>query len=138
MKSAFATLVIGAFLAVTIFGVFAMNHGSGHSHNGCIAAIVQGVDCPKEDNALSSIAFHINAFRGFSTATFNDNLASALLLFIALALTIVIGVIASVHPAQPICAANCHRGRFLKLYSFPLQQELVHWLTLHENSPSLV
>lgn len=136
MKTALTIFLITGFLGIAVFGVFAMNHGAGHSHSGCIAATAQGTDCPKEENAFQFLAFHLDAFRSFSTATFGDNLAGALLLLIALILTITVGVITSIYLTPPALATNYHRRQFLESYSFPFQRELTHWLALHENSPA--
>lgn len=136
MKSAFTTLLIFSFLGIAVFGIFAMNHGSGHSHSGCIAATAQGTDCPKEENTIPFLTFHLDAFRSFSTATFGDNLASAFLLLIALVLIAALGVIAGISPARPALAMNYRRRQFLESHSFPFQRELTHWLALHENSPA--
>lgn len=136
MKLALTSFLIIGFIGIAVFGVFAMNHGSGHSHNGCIAATVQGTDCPKEENSLSFLNFHLDAFRSFSTATFGEYLASALLLLIALVLTVAVGIIGIIHSAPPVLATNYRRRQFLESHSFPFQRELTHWLALHENSPA--
>ncbi len=136
MKLALTIFLITGFIGIAVFGVFAMNHGSEHGHNGCIAATAKGVDCPKEEGAISFLNFHLDAFRSFSTATFGDNIAGALLLLIALILAVAGGVVASIHTAPPALAVNYHRRQFLESYSFPFQREFTHWLALHENSPA--
>lgn len=137
MKATLTTFLIIGFIGIAVFGVFAMNHSSGHGHNGCIAATAKGMDCPKEENSLSFLNFHLDAFRSFSTATFGENLANAFLLLIALVLTAALGIAVSIRPAPPAFATNYRRRQFLESYSFPFQRELTHWLALHENSPAI-
>lgn len=136
MKFAITTFLIFCLIGIAIFGVFTMNHSSGHSHNGCVAATSQGVDCSKETDALSFINFHLDAFRSFSTAIFGDNLANALFLLIVLMLPITDGVIVNIRQTQPTLTTNYQRRRFLESYPFQFQRELTHWLALHENSPA--
>ncbi|MBI4119271.1 MAG: hypothetical protein HY456_00300 [Parcubacteria group bacterium] len=130
MKAALIIFLITGFIAIAVFGVFAMGHGNEHSHNGCIAATAQGTDCPKEEGAFSFIAFHLEAFRSFSTATFGNNLASVLLLLIVSVLNVAV--------ALPAFATDHRRGQFLESYSPPFQRELTRWLALHENSPAVL
>lgn len=136
MKVALTIFLITGFLGIAVFGVFTMNHGAEHCHSGCIAATAQGTNCPKGENTLSFLNFHLDAFRSFSTATFGENLANALLLLVALVLTVALAVLASINPAPPALATNYHRRQFLESYSFPFQREFTHWLALHENSPA--
>lgn len=135
MKIALTTCLIAGFVGIAVFGIFVMNHNSGHSLNGCIAATANRTDCPKEGNPFSFLVFHLNVFRSFSTAAFGENLVRMLLLLIGAALTIAVGAIASISAATAF-AADYHRRRFLESYSFPFQRELAHWLALHENSPA--
>lgn len=132
MKSVFTILLIFSFLGIAVFGVFAMSHGAGYGHNGCIAATVNGQPCPEDNNPLQFLAFHLDAFRSFATATFGDHFASALFLLIALVLTVAVGIIGVIHPAPPTSATNYRCRQFLESYSFPFQREFTHWLTLHE------
>lgn len=136
MKSACAVIVIGSFFAIAVFGIFVMSHGPGHSHTGCIAATAGGADCPKGEGALSFIAFHLNALRSFSTATFGDNFANTLFMFAALALSIILGTVVRSGPGPRTPATNYHRRRSLGSHSFAYQREFTGWLALHENSPS--
>ena len=120
----FATiLIVIGFSAITVFGIFAMNHG--HNEAGCIAASAQGATCPNTENTLSFIAFHLGAFKNFSTATF---IVTALLSIAILLST-----------AGSLVVAPSYSGRQLFSLSVPLlKQRLTRWLALHENSPSLI
>lgn len=137
MKAAFTIFLITGFLGIAVFGAFAVNHGADHGHSGCIAATAQGTDCPKEENTLSFLNFHLNAFRSFSMATFGENFANVLILLIALVSAVAFGIIVSINPATPALATNYHRRQFLESYSFPFQREFTYWLALHENSPAI-
>jgi len=136
MKVAFTILLIMGFLGIAVFGVFAMNHGAEHGHNGCIAATAQGTDCPKGENTLSFLSFHLDAFRSFSTAIFGENLANTLILLIALVLAVAFGVVASINLAPSTLAINYYRRQFLESYSSPFRRKLTRWLAFHENSPA--
>lgn len=136
MKIALTLLLIIGFAGTAIFGVFAMNHGAAHGHEGCIAAAAQGTDCPREENAFSFLNFHSAAFQSFSTAIFGESIASALISFAVLALAAALGVFAKVSTEMPAFAAHSYRAQFLESCSLSFQQKFVHWLALHENSPS--
>jgi polyferredoxin len=91
MKFLTLLLIIG-FASIAVFGFIAMNDNEG-GHTGCIAATAQGAVCPST-NLGDFIAFHANAFRVFSTATFAPSVLSlialALLAFAGFALTLVL------------------------------------------------
>lgn len=136
MKSALTTLLIFSFLIVAIFGTLVMGHSSDHSHGGCLAATVQGTDCPKEENSFAFLNFHLDAFRSFSTVIFSEKFVSAFVLLVALVLTAVLGVISTIGFTQSVLIMNYWRRQFLEAHSLPFQRELIHWLALHENSPA--
>ena len=136
MRIALTTFLIIGFVGVAVFSVFAMNHNSEHGYGGCIAAAAQRVDCLKDEGVLSLIAFHLDAFRSFSTATFVDTTMSILLLLTALIYATAVGIIAHSRSSQILHTTYHHPGQFLDFYSFLFQQKLVRWLALHENSPS--
>ena len=140
MKSTLAALLLLSFTIIAVFGVFAMNHGAGNGHGdgGCIASMVKGVDCPKDAGSLQFLTFHLDAFRSFSTASFGSDFASAFLLLVVFLLTMGAGIIAGVKQA-PMAPTPSHiRRQFLESHSFSSQLKLTHWLSLHENSPSVL
>lgn len=137
MKSVFTAVVIGSFLSIAIFGVFAMNHGGEHNH-GCIAATAQGVaDCPNQANPFAFLTFHFDAFKSFSTATVGSPLTSALLISLAL---IFISFLALFFrdTAQVFSRLQAHQRKRQESFGFPFRLQLNHWLALHENSPSII
>ena len=137
MRITLTLFLITGFIGVAVFGVFAMNHGSEHGHGGCIAATAQGIDCLKYEGVLSLIAFHLDAFRSFSTATFGDNIAHILLSLIALMSVIAIGIIARIHLSHLPRATYYRHRQFLNSDYFPSQRKFIRWLAFRENSPSM-
>ncbi|MBI2004918.1 hypothetical protein HYS79_02015 [Patescibacteria group bacterium] len=131
-----ATILLTSFIGIAVFGVFGMYHGQAHAmdQNNCIAATAKGMDCPKEAGAVDFTAFHIDAYKGLSLATFGENvmkaflLVSASLLFIGLAFF-------SPHLFKPPQLAF-YRYQFRDSFSPPQKQQLTRWLALHENSPA--
>jgi len=132
MKGLFTVSLISVFAAIAVFGVFMMDHG-GQSHSGCIAATANGALCP-EGNALASIAFHLNAFKNFSTAIFASSIAALFILALALAYFLRL-------PAG-LCANSFSEQRYFSNsfgeQVYPARKYILRWLALHENSPSLI
>ena len=123
MRKFFAILTVVGFFGIAVFGVFAMNHG--HNEAGCIAASAQGATCPGTEDALSFIAFHAGAFKNFSTATFAT--------VILLAITVLLSATGS------LTIVPQYSGKQQLSFVVPLlKQRLTYWLSLHENSPSLI
>src|SRR3989344_6852325 len=91
-------LVVFSFIGIAVFGAFAMAEDTENDHNGCIASAAKGASCPME-NGFSSSAFHINAFKSFSTAILNGSLAGLLLLFSALILILAYQLIPKIFSA---------------------------------------
>lgn len=138
MKIALTTFIILGFFGIAVFGVFAMDfgmNGGEHGHDGCIASLAQGGDCPKWQSGLSLLIFHLDAFRGFSTAVFSNYFASALALLSILLSVAVFGFFAMARQMAPELAANYRHFGFVESPSFRTRQEFMHWLALHENSP---
>lgn len=122
MRKLLALLTIVGFFGIAVFGVFAMNQG--HNETGCIAASAHGAACPNEENTFSFIAFHLNAFKNFSTATFVG-------IFLVL-----IAALLSTTGRLEIAPRYSVSKRPLNLGVLLLKQRLTYWLSLHENSPS--
>ena len=66
MQRQLAILSLAAFIALAVFGFFAMGHAEG-THGACLGAIAQSALCPN-GSPLAWAAFHLNAFRIFTTA----------------------------------------------------------------------
>lgn len=138
MKIILAIFLILGFIGIAVFGVFAMDFvmdGGEHGHDGCIAATVQGGNCPGWQNGIALLIFHLDAFRGFSTAVFSDYFTSAYVsLFVWLSIA-VFGFFATARQMAPELTTNCRRISPAELSSFQTRQKFMYWLALHENSP---
>lgn len=142
MKSLFISILLASYIAIGVFGVFGMHtqadmNMQGHNMppSNCIGATAKGVDCPKQADPIDFAAFHIDAFRGFSLATFGENLIGMLLL--AFAALIFIGLAFFSQHLFKIPKLVFYRQRFRDSFSPPQQQQLIRWLALHEKSPTL-
>lgn len=129
-KQIFSLLLIAGFVAVAVFGVFAMHPQNSHGA-GCIAAIAKGQPCLGEKDIFASLNFHINSFKEFSTAVFGGTIFAAFILFAALALAL-----ASILGQPTNFVTSCQARRFSEQRSLPLQRKFIHWLARHENSPN--
>lgn len=138
MRIILTTFLIAGFIGIAVFGVFAMDFamdGGEHGHDGCIAATLQGGDCPGWQSGLSLLIFHLDAFRGFSTAVFSDYFANAFVLLFGLMPIAVFGFFAGMRRAPSELATNCRRMSPAELSLFQTRQKFMYWLALHENSP---
>ena len=136
MKFLLTTILLASFIGIAVFGVFDMNHGQAHDMdpNNCIAATAKGMDCPKEADPIDFAAFHADAYRGFSLATFGENIMNGLLL--AFASLLLIGLVFFSHQLFKLPQLAFYRYRFRDSFSPPQKQQLIRWLALHENSPA--
>lgn len=138
MKIALTTFLILGFIGIAVFGVFAMDFamdGGEHGHDGCIAATAQGGNCPGWQSGIALLIFHLDVFRGFSTAVFSDYFASAYVSLFVLLSGAVFGFFATARQMAPELTTNYRHFGFVELSSFRTRQEFIYWLALHENSP---
>lgn len=135
MKSALTAFVAFSFVSIAVFGVFAMSHGAEHG-TGCIAAAAQGAECPQGESMLSFVTFHLGAFRGFSLATFGENVMSSLLLVFASLLSAGLGIVflSLFESPRLVPSQNLFQD---SLISFQ-RQKLISWLALREHSPAVL
>jgi hypothetical protein len=132
MKSLLSIVLIAGFMGIAVFGALDANHEMAHT-GGCIAATAKRMDCPKE-NPIDLATFHLDAYKGFSLATFGESVAGALLLVFASLLFI--GLVSFLpYPFKPPEFAF-HKYRLKYAFSPPQEQKLVSWLALRENSPT--
>ncbi|OGN28373.1 MAG: hypothetical protein A3A33_05135 [Candidatus Yanofskybacteria bacterium RIFCSPLOWO2_01_FULL_49_25] len=127
MKSFIIIIILCSFVGIASFGLLAMHYGTDQGGNSsCIGAIAQGSDCPSTD-IFSSVIFHFNSSRIFSTAVFGQ---SILLLLIAI-------VMLSCTDIAIIDTSNPRKNSFVIRVPF-LSPHIIHWLALHENSPAFI
>ena len=131
MKSAYAGIVIIAFVAIAVGGFLAMSRDA--HHYGCIAETATGANCP-ENNIFAAANFHLDVFRNFSTATFGTNLLASLLVLVLLVIgTGLSTLLGSLVPPRLNFAYSRYGS---EQFSPPPKQQFLRWLALHENSPA--
>lgn len=138
----FGFLLMMGFIGISVFGTFGMHtqadmnmRGHDMPASNCIGTTAQGVACPEQANPIDFAAFHIDAFKRFSTATFGESvitglsLAFASLVFMGLAFFFP-------HRFDPLQLAFYRHHRSGDSFSPPQEREYLRWLALHENSPA--
>lgn len=142
MKSLFTTLLIVSYIATGVFGVFSMHtqadmNMQGHDmpKSNCVGVMAKGVDCPTQADPIDFAAFHLDAFRGFSIATFGENILASLPVLVLLAVGVGLGALLTNYLAPP--QINFAYSRYgPEQSSSSLKGQLLRWLSLHENSPA--
>lgn len=135
MRIVLAFLLILGFAGIAVFGIFAMNDNGAHSGGKCIAAMAQGGNCPGERGMEPMFVFHVDAFRGFSTAVFGNSFVTALILLSGLVLLAIFGFRGVVRQTALKLAANCRHLRSEDVSSHYIRRKFAFWLARHENSP---
>jgi hypothetical protein len=136
MRSTLTILLLASFVVIAVFGIFGMHLGVQNHDDGCIAAVAQGTDCPKQSDPVDYFGFHLDAFKGFSTATFGENLLASLFAFVFFAAGMWLRMLFG-HVPLVQCGPGHSRYRRFEFFDSPLKRDLVGWLALHENSPAL-
>ncbi len=123
MKDAFTLFLVVSFISIAVFGMLAVRH-SADEHGGCIAAFLNGTDCPLK-NGLGFIAFHWGALKSFTTSLpmFAALLAFALF-FLRLRFLSDIGPPALFLQTSGRRAARGSFGQYAK-------KKFIRWLALH-------
>ena len=121
-----ALFLIVSFMAVAMFGFSGTHTAFGHE-NGCLAATVLTVDCPKQGGLFANFSFHMDAFNDF---------ASAAVSFVVLSLLFILALVV---PRLTV-AAPLHALRLVSLHhtnAYDGRERQRRWLALHENSPTI-
>jgi len=135
MKFLLTTTLLVSFVGVAVFGFSGIHYSDSQNHGGgCVFAASQGVDCPTQGSSVGYLTFHLDAFKGFSTAIFGESVMSLLLL--VLASLFFIGRVCFVHSLFWPPKFALYRYRSKGSFPLPQTQELTRWLALHENSPT--
>lgn len=120
MKQTLTGITLASFLVISVFGLFLMST----MHGGCIAEAVNGGICPQ--NAFASLAFHLNAFRTFSSATLS--VTSVIILIALLSVSALLFVNKNNRLLLPQHTAYVNTGsQFL-----PIRETFMNWIALHE------
>ena len=126
----FAVLLLVGVLAVGAFGFLGMSPMTDHEAGNCVASLVNFVACPLE--GLSSAIYHMQAYASFSQAVFSSSALLLALVLLAL-LAHARGLMRDLLPAAPSRRLPMREG------SRPvLGHTFIRWLSLFENSPSVV
>lgn len=128
MKFTVALLLLG-ILAVGGFGFLGMNSAMDHD-GGCIASLVNVATCPLQ--GIMSAMYHLETYASFSQAV----LTSPLIL-LAFALLVLL-VFAGLHAYIPIPIPARVTLRVHRETSALQRRKLIDWLSLFENSPSVI
>lgn len=129
-------LIIG-FIGLAVFGFLGM-HSEMQDHNGdCAVATVQGGDCPKQSNLFNYITFHLDIFKSFSIAIFEESL---LIFILTIVLLSIFFGLSKLLENLIFFKLNfiCSRYRQLELFGLYAKRKFFHWLAFHENSPSIL
>lgn len=122
-------LLAVSVLAVGVFGFLGMNPDMGHD-GGCIASLVNAATCPLQ--GIESMVYHASAYASFSQAV----LASSLVLLALAALALFALARGVAHVPVPIHTYRAERIRHAQPRA--PRDEFVRWLSLFENSPSVI
>ncbi len=129
MKSLLAIFLIFGFLSVAVFGFLAVGH-EGQGHVNCLAALSNGFTCV-ENSPIALANFHLSALKNFSTAIF-ENISA---IVFALVLLLVLAGVAVFRDAKISFASRT--AFYFENIIFSGANRIIHWLSLHENSPAL-
>lgn len=119
-------LIVG-FVAIAVFGAFAMGQSAG-DQNACIAATASGLDCFIPSNLASLASLYLGAFGTFSSAVF----ATVLLL----ALFVTAFLIPRHFSLSSSAAALSSIARSSDVSRSDSLRPALAWISIHENSPS--
>lgn len=129
MKKLLILALILSFASLAIFGFIAMSQDGG-----CLASALQGgAVCPPNAGELEVAGFHLNAFKIFTSATFNIGLLATLALFFTLMLSVFFGKGLFLLPVK----ISVKRNNFSRSYDSNFKSLLHSWLSFHTNSPNV-
>lgn len=127
-KTTIGFFLIVSFIGLAVFGFVVMTQDGG-----CLATLVQGgATCPPNAGSLEVATFHLNAFKVFTTATFD--FSGALFLVLLLSLAFVGFCLSQIVRTQLVSQNFVAEISELGLSNF--KSRLNHWLSLHTNSPT--
>lgn len=127
VKRCLAILAVTSFCGLAIFGFLGI---ADHGFNTCLMRAVHGGVCP--GNALSSLNFHLDALKIFSSANLLNFAVSVLgALLLGLALTVFGN--SDLSRNAVILKNYFQKLSFVRNYSF---EQISRWLIRHETSPT--
>ncbi len=132
MKKLLSLLIIISVLVIGVFGFTSMNHGANHSV-GCIASAVDNTPCPENIAAMS--VHHIQAFISFFSVIPSIPFIFLLVLFLAVFLSA--GFLYIKYRDLLLTNLAFWRIRHDPERQLARPREIIRWLSLLENSPSM-
>ncbi|OGM98817.1 MAG: hypothetical protein A2649_02305 [Candidatus Yanofskybacteria bacterium RIFCSPHIGHO2_01_FULL_41_26] len=133
MKVLLTSLIILSFLGISVLSFVAMYHSNSHSDELCVTKTANGLDCPANPFAFAD--FHLNLFKGFSSA----HLGNFLNIYFALVIFLLFGLILNLFRPSLLSVgrASCYQfERFFESFTPLTESKTSHWFSLHENSPT--
>ena len=119
MQKLISVVLLSSLLGIAVFGMIAVQHDGAHST--CFVAITQNMECP-ENSAISFVIFHLKSFSSFSLGV----LLSILLLgFFVMSADLKLKEFRFYIPKP--------KDKYALIINF-----LLHWLSLHTNSPTRI
>lgn len=133
MKPFLSVLLIIILGSIALFSLSAISHVYANGHHNCIAATFGDAMCPDGADTLNFISFHFNAFKIFSSAVFKSGIFALILMSAALFSIALIKTAA--HSAT---YAVIRRAEFQRNPQQKSKHQIRQWLSLHENSPTIL
>lgn len=134
MKQFFSVLLIIVLGSIALFSLSTISHVYTDGHHNCIAATFGDAMCPDGANTLNFISFHFNAFKIFSNAVFKSGVFTLLLISAAF-LTLMLIKNSAANSATYAVIRHSALRQNPKQTS---ENQIRHWLSLHENSPTIL
>lgn len=127
-------MILSVILLISaIFGFFFIHSGDTMGHEGCLAAQLQGTQCPGEaaDSVRFSL-FHLRAFEIISTAVVKSIYAASFLVIIAFLLA----GLASLYELFLFVRMKTRMRAYITVCTQQCGKRFGYWISLHEHSPS--
>lgn len=134
MKSHITPLLIIGLLLFASFGLVTMNHVDEQGHSRCPFETAGAIDCTQIQNPVGFAISHLNALSKFFSAIPVDSLVSLIAIYLLFAHAAIIYFkenfdllkLKSIFIRRYLCESWLTPNKIL----------LIHWLSLHENSPA--
>lgn len=133
MKFAITSLLSVSFIALAVFGFFAMDHNG--SHQNCLAAFINNDICSTLTSIAELASFHLNAFQSLSQAFFSP--AYIQLIFALALLFLAIGALIAGKYLNNSIALFKFLSRAALESASQQYDKFYRWLSFLINSPSL-
>jgi len=129
-KSAIGLLLMTSFVIVAVFGFVEITQDGG-----CIASMAQnGAVCPPNAGSLEVTAFHLNAFKIFTSANFK----LGVMLLSVLLFSLVLNFFLKKSLVYSLVEIFSVRSTLFQIQFSNFKSLLRQWLSFHTNSPNLV